>query len=281
MSGASHRGGRTRAFVTIAALVGAACGGESSAPAAEGAPQPRPAAAPLIPAGPEGDAIRRGRALLGDTRDSLPAHVGNQLRCMSCHLEEGRRRQGSWVGVYARYPQYRPRSGTVETIEFRINDCFRRSMHGEPLPANSREMREMVAYLAFLSRGIPVGDTATRPVALLEAIPGDSAHGAAVFAAQCALCHGQRGEGTAAGPPVWGADSYTIGAGMARVRTAATFIRYNMPLHAPGTLSTQDAFDVATYINRQPRPDFPEKEFDWPNGDPPPDVAYPTRAARR
>src|SRR2546428_6926547 len=87
----------------------------------------------LIPAGPLGAAIRRGRALLVATRDSLPGRVGNGLRCVSCHLEEGRRQAtGSWVGVYPRYPQYRPRSATVETIEYRINDCFRRSINGQP-----------------------------------------------------------------------------------------------------------------------------------------------------
>ena len=51
--------------------------------------------------------------------------AANRLRCVSCHLDDGRRQTGSWVGVYARYPQYRTRSATVETIEYRINDCFR------------------------------------------------------------------------------------------------------------------------------------------------------------
>src|SRR5437870_3573923 len=78
---------------------------------------------PAIPDGPLGAAIQRGRALLLATRDSLPAHVGNRLRCASCHLDEGRRATGSLVGAYARYPQYRPRSATVETIEYRVNDC--------------------------------------------------------------------------------------------------------------------------------------------------------------
>ena len=41
------------------------------------------------------------------------------------------------------------------------------------------------------------------------------------------------------------------------------------------------AFDVAAYVNGHPRPDFPDKIHDWPNGDAPPDVAYPTQAARR
>ncbi|HYS19534.1 MAG TPA: hypothetical protein VEO73_00460, partial [Gemmatimonadales bacterium] len=107
-----------------------------------------------LPPGPFGTAIRRGRALLVATRDSLATHVGNRLRCVSCHLDEGRRPTGSWVGAFARYPQYRPRSGTVETIEYRINDCFRRSMNGTALDPGGADMRDMVAYLAFLSRGV-------------------------------------------------------------------------------------------------------------------------------
>jgi thiosulfate dehydrogenase len=66
---------------------------------------------------------------------------------------------------------------------------------------------------------------------------------------------------------------------MARVRTAASFIRDNMPFDRPGSLTDQQAFDVAGFVVVQPRPDFRGKENDWPNGDPPPDVAYPTRAA--
>src|SRR4029078_10926245 len=34
----------------------------------------------------------RGRALLTATRDSLPRNVGNGLRCASCHLDAGLRR---------------------------------------------------------------------------------------------------------------------------------------------------------------------------------------------
>src|SRR5437879_9622815 len=110
-----------------------------------------------MPSGPLGAAIQRGRALLVATRESLPGHVGNGLRCTSCHLDAGRRQAfGSWVGVYARYPQYRPRSATVETIEYRINDCFRRSMNGTPLAADGAEMRDIVAYLWSLSRDLPV-----------------------------------------------------------------------------------------------------------------------------
>lgn len=82
-------------------------------------------------------------------------------------------------------------------------------------------------------------------------------------------------------PPLWGAESYNIGAGMARLSIAASFIYANMPYDRPAGLTEQQAFDVAAYINAQPRPDFARKAEDWPNGDAPPDAAYPTRAAAR
>ena len=251
------------------------------------APQTAAAAAvsdSVIPVGPFGDAVRRGRAILLATRDSLPSHVGNELRCTSCHLDAGRRESGSWIGVFARYPQYRPRSGVVETIEYRVNDCFRRSMNGTALDPAGGDMRDIVAYFAFLSRGAPVGAPTAAPGARLEKWAGfapDTAAGARVFSASCAKCHGAGGEGTAVAPPVWGPKSYNVGAGMSRVRTAADFISRNMPFDAPGTLTDQQAVDVAAYVNAQPRPDYKGKENDWPNGDPPADVAYPTRSTSR
>jgi thiosulfate dehydrogenase len=235
----------------------------------------------LIPTGPLGVAIRRGQALLLATRESLPAAVGNRLRCVSCHLDAGRRPVGSWVGTFARYPAYRARSGTVETIEFRVNDCFRRSMNGTALDPAGPDMRDIVAYLAFLSRGVAVGPPEAGAGNRLQkwaAFTADTTAGARVYAGVCAKCHGEGGQGGVAAPPVWGAGSYNIGAGMARVRTAADFIRNNMPFDQPGTLSDQQAFDVAAFVNARPRPDFAGKERDWPAGDPPPDAAYRTTA---
>lgn len=235
-----------------------------------------------IPAGPLGVSILRGRALLVATRDSLPAHVGNRLRCSSCHLDAGRRPSGTWVGVFARYPQYRSRSNSVETIEYRINDCFRRSMNGSALPTDGPDMRDIVAYLAFLSSGLAVGPPRTPPGARLAKWAGftaDTGDGARVYGQTCARCHGPTGGGSPLAPPLWGLESYNIGAGMARVRTAAAFIKDNMPFDAPGSLTDRQAFDVAAYVNAQPRPDFPDKVHDWPKGDAPPDVAYGTLGA--
>ena len=233
-----------------------------------------------IPDDEVGRAIRRGLALMLATRDSLPENVGNRLRCVSCHPDEGRRPNAMpWVGVYGRFPQYRARTGRVNVIEDRINDCFERSMNGRALDPDSRAMRDIVAYMAFLSQGIPVGaDVEGQGLPRLSVTRGDSAAGRELFANRCARCHGPDGQGTDLATPLWGPQSFNIGAGMARVRTAASFIRYNMPFDQPGTLTDQQAFDVASYITSRPRPDFAGKELDWPNGDPPPDVAYPTTA---
>ena len=271
--------------ISLAGLALAACrpAGEPSQAATGAASALRGPADSLIPAGAFGDAIRRGRALLLATRDSLPGHVGNRLRCTSCHLDAGRRESGSWVGVFARYPQYRPRSGVVETIEFRVNDCFKRSMNGTPLDPAGDDMRDIVAYFAFLSQGTTITTPAPNPGRLQKwgALTADTAAGARVYASSCAKCHGSGGEGTEGAPPVWGPQSYNVGAGLARVRSAAEFISHNMPFDAPGTLTDQQSIDVAAYVNAQTRPDFRGKEADWPNGDPPADAAYPTRAANR
>lgn len=272
---------RTLALAAAAALA-LGCARPAPAPAAKQPVALHGPADASIPDGPLGVSIRRGRALLAATRDSLPAHVGNRLRCVSCHLDDGRRQSGTWVGVYARYPQYRPRSATVETIEYRVNDCFRRSMNGAPLASDGPDMRDIVAYLWFLSRDVPVAPVqASNRLAKWGALTPDTAAGARVFGSICAKCHGPDGQGTAVAPPLWGPQSYNLGAGMARVRTAAAFVRDNMPFDQPGSLSDQEALDAAAFVNAHQRPDFPDKMHDWPNGDAPADVAYPTLAAPR
>jgi thiosulfate dehydrogenase len=227
--------------------------------------------------------VRRGRAILEHTRDSLPRHVGNKLACTSCHQNAGTVKGGMpWVGVYARFPQYRSRSGSTQIIEDRINDCLKRSMNGTPLVPESRDMRDIVAYMSFLSTGYPVGaEVDGQGTPPLEPLPADSARGHVVFRARCVRCHATDGSGTTEGPPLWGPGSFSIGAGMARLRNAAQFIRARMPQDSAGVLTNQEAFDVARYVTLRPRPDFRGKERDWPRGDPPPDVAYETDAARR
>ena len=61
---------------------------------------------------------------------------------------------------------------------------------------------------------------------------------------------------------------------MARLNTAAAFVKSSMPLGQGGSLSDQEAFDVAAFFTRQPRPDFAGKLEDWPKGGKPDDVRY-------
>jgi thiosulfate dehydrogenase len=59
---------------------------------------------------------------------------------------------------------------------------------------------------------------------------------------------------------------------MARLVTAASFVQSKMPLGAGGSLSAHDAFDIAAYFTREPRPDFPNKAGDWSKGGKPADA---------
>ncbi len=236
-------------------------------------------------ADPMSASIRRGLALVTATRDSLPHNVGSQLRCVSCHLNEGRRAFAMpWVGVYGRFPQYRSRAGAVMRLEDRINDCIRRSLNGSALAVDGDDMRDIVSYISWLSRGSVSGQrTLGNGIDSLAVLPGDTARGSQVYLLSCARCHATDGQGMLAtkmvnaGPPLWGSGSFNIGAGMARVRVMAAFVHRHMPFDQPGTMANQDAFDVAAYVTSRPRPDLPGKELDWPKGDPPVDVAYATR----
>jgi thiosulfate dehydrogenase len=226
--------------------------------------------------------IRRGLAILKNTRDSLPGYVGGNLSCTSCHLDEGRRANAApLTGVMARFPKYLDRSGAVITLEDRVNYCFTRSLAGNKVPSDSREMQDIIAYLAWISRGVPIGaQTAGQGMPKMPALEGDSSRGHALYTQTCARCHGVDGAGVALVPALWGPQSFSIGASMARRERAASFIRHNMPFDQPGTLSDQQAFDVSAYITSLPRPDSPGKADDWPFGGAPVDAPYDTKGHR-
>jgi thiosulfate dehydrogenase len=230
-----------------------------------------------IPPGKDGDLIRLGYRIVESTQEFAKGYVGNALSCRNCHLGAGRiPHAGAFVGLSVVYPEYRPRNGRINTIEDRFDQCFERSLNGRALPRDSQEVKALVAYIEWLSRGIPAG--AEIPWRGFQRIaptrPPDAVRGNTLFAGKCAACHGPEGQGTPAAPPLWGPRSYNVGAGMARVSLAAAFIKANMPLGQGGTLADDEAYDLAAFINGQPRPDFARKVHDWPKGDKPPDSPY-------
>ncbi len=238
--------------------------------------------APVVDSTPDDPyeaSVYRGLALITHTQDSLRAYVGGNLNCTSCHLEEGRRANAApLVGVFARYPKFMDRSGAVVPVEDRVNYCFTRSLAGSKLPPDSREMQDIVAYLAFISQGVPNGEHVRgEGMPKMPALIGDSARGQALFIDNCARCHGNNGGGMGPIPALWGAKSFSVGASMARQERAASFIRHNMPFDRPGVLSNQQAYDVSAYITSMSRPDSPGKEADWPEGGAPTDVPYATK----
>jgi thiosulfate dehydrogenase len=236
-----------------------------------------------VPDGPVGQAIAFGQRILAHTPENTPAYSGNALNCTSCHLDGGRTPWAApWVGVWGVFPEYRSRSAKLITLQDRINDCFERSLNGRPLSLDSREMIGILAYMQWLSREVPTGKSVSSRGFLHIKSPQapDPERGAQVYAQKCALCHGNEGQGTftASGetilPPLWGPKSFNIGAGMARLNTAAAFVKANMPLGQGGSLTAQEAFDVAAFFIRQPRPDFAGKLEDWPKGGKPDDARY-------
>jgi len=234
-----------------------------------------------IPAGPLGDAVKRGREIVTHTFETLPEHVGNNLHCTSCHLEGGTKpNAGPWTGLLAVFPEYRARSGKEDTIEERINDCFERSMNGKALEPAGADMKSIVSYMSFISNGVPAGETPGRGFPRVKNPPTpDRARGAALYTEKCIACHGADGAGQIINglyvfPALWGTRSFNIGAGMARLDTAAAYVHANMPLGQAGTLTEQQAYDIADYFIHQERPDFAGKVRDWPKGGKPRDARY-------
>ena len=99
-----------------------------------------------------------------------------------------------------------------------------------------------------------------------------------MFVDKCGTCHGTDGQGVQIGDkkagPLWGPDSWNDGAGAARVYTLAGIIRYSMPYLDPGSLTDEEAQQVAAFITSQPRPRYPFKETDYLSASIPVDAVY-------
>ncbi|MES2366702.1 MAG: c-type cytochrome [Pseudomonadota bacterium] len=219
-----------------------------------------------MPKGEMGDMIKLGRNIFVHTQVYAKNLVGNGLNCVNCHLDAGRKADSAplWA-AYVSFPAYRSKNHKVNSFEDRLAGCFRFSMNGTPPAYNSKEMLALTSYSYWLATGAPTGKTlAGRGYPKLDnpPQPPDTQRGAKVFAQNCAICHGADGMGTKvngqyAFPPLWGNDSYNAGAGMHKVKNAAAFIKANMPLGKGNSLSIQEAWDVAQFVDSHDRPPDP------------------------
>jgi thiosulfate dehydrogenase len=301
---------RSRSAISVIALASLCLLGWPDGPAVppssaqEARPSPQIWTVPEVGALPDdayGRLVLRGRDLITATyayigpevADPAKRFAGNNLACGNCHLQAGTKKFGiPLFGLFGAFPHYSARLGAEITIEERLDSCMTRSMNGRPLPAGAPEMQALVAYIKFLSTGVPPGQLlpgmGTGHMPELDRA-ADPARGEALYANACVACHAPNGAGirrslptTDLGymvPPLWGNDSFNDGAGMARLITAANFLHFNMPHgvdYLNPQLSLEQAWDIAAYVVSQPRPhkagldkDFPdllEKPVDAPYG---------------
>jgi len=207
------------------------------------------------------------------------APITNGMNCQNCHLTGGRKSWGNnYGGVAANYPKFRDRSGSIETVYKRVSDCMERSLNGKSLDSTTREMKAMMAYIKWVGNEVPKDSTpkgtGIAPPHYLDRAASPS-NGSTVYTAKCQSCHGANGEGVLAAdgkeytyPPLWGEHSYNTGAGLFRLSRFAGYVRDNMPFnqstHQNPALTDEECWDVAAFVNSQPRP-VKDLSGDWPN----------------
>ncbi len=245
--------------------------------------------------GQERKLIAYGQELIAHTSKYLGPNgsvnqISNGMNCQNCHLNAGKKNWGNnYSAVYSTYPKFRARSSSTETIFKRVSDCFERSLNGTAPDSNSNEYQAIYAYIKWLGKNVkkgesPVGSGIPKLTYLDRA--ADPVKGKQVYTVHCASCHGSNGEGipdidgnSFSTPPLWGNNSYNDGAGLFRISNFAGYVKSNMPFkqvtHQSPILTDEEAWDVAAYVNTQPRPkkdlskdwpDISKKPFDHPFG---------------
>lgn len=262
---------RARGLLVLAAALGAAASVGTVSFAAQ-AHRPagaafRPPSLASLPHDAFGKVVRRGERIFEDPSRYAKPYVGNRLRCSSCHLDAGRLAGSApmWA-AFVSYPAYRSKTHAVNTLAERLQGCFKYSMNGKAPPLGDPVLVALETYAYWLAQGARVDPhIAGRgyPKLPKPALPPDYGRGERVYAVHCALCHGPDGagqhaaDGSAAFPALWGRRSFNWGAGMASLKNAAPFIEANMPLGLGGTLTVQQAWDVALYIDGHERAQDP------------------------
>ena len=170
-----------------------------------------------------------------------------QTRCSSCHGNNG---QGSNVA-----PPLFDRSASdihlmLDTGRMPAPAPYINEIHKSPRMTEA-QITAVVKYVQSFSLH---ADSS-----LPRLMPGDINHGRALFAENCAHCHGATGEGASVG-----FNNVAPSLMPATVFQVAEAIRAGpevMPRFGPDVLSDQDASDIARYIN------YAQTQYDAPNGE--------------
>lgn len=224
-----------------------------------------------IPKDKYGDEVRFGKKIFIQTYQYARRYTGNGLSCSNCHLDEGRRANAAplWA-AFGMYPLMSAREDRTVTFEERIQQCFRFALNGIAPARDAPEMRALVSYAHFLSRGVSVGKNMPGrgfPQVIRTGQDPNHNRGIEVYQKKCARCHGIEGDGILHSnggyeiPPLWGSDSFNAGSAMATLDVLAGFIKANMPPGEEWALTDQESLDVAAYIRIRPRPWDPRKGF--------------------
>jgi thiosulfate dehydrogenase len=260
---------------------------------------------PSLAEGRVSEQIKWGYRIFVDTPHEAPQFTGGTVTCANCHLNAGQRERSlPLVGVAGMFPEYNARAARLISLADRVVDCFLRSENaagraenatvgGESEPAppdlvlstSSKPVLAVTAYLTWLARGYPMGANPSwrgrNAIAADKLIPVsalDAHAGEAIYAERCTSCHGADGQGVQIGDkkagPLWGPGSWNDGAGAARVYTLAGIIRYSMPYLSPGSLTDEEAQQVAAFITSRPRPRYPFKDRDYVGSKIPVDAVY-------
>jgi len=240
------------------------------------------------PEGELGRMVKLGEEIMAhtNTHPLSARYVANKLTCKNCHPAGSDGRAGSrttptssLLGAAAVYPAFSAKQGTIISLQDRISDCFMDCMSGPRSPVDSDVNMALTAYVTWLSHSHKIKMNPHQPVSMITdetwskgkekfaGIQKQATHqnylsGQKIYQEKCASCHGKQGQGTVAGPPLWGKDkqgnwlAYDANSGLASLHKAGTWIQQNMPFGQEGTLGDQESADVALYLCAQPKEAF-------------------------
>jgi cytochrome c len=220
-------------------------------------------------------------------KDGKPALAqGRIMNCTNCHAQSGivpyawpffrtltfygLREEGD-KGIYFGNLAYHRDART------RARDCGRECGGSVMIADNSYEMDALVAWLKAVRDGIYPDEgllvEAFKTKIDFDKIPGaqiplfpsvldmksDPVAGKKIYGNRCQHCHGADGLGRWSElhgyvfPPLAGDGSFSHAGGPMMIPIGAAFLRQNMPLSKPGSLSQQDALNVMAYVASFPR----------------------------